>query len=414
MADDLTLRRRALERERSQFDPTSSDVEPDDPVRESWLRCVPRLSEAQDKAPLDEPDEANERWEASPIRRAWPELTDELRQIARDGDLVAAVTDETGRILWSWGGRWMRDRAEDVNFGLGGRWDESSAGTNAVGLALITGRPSTVFAIEHWCAAVHDWVCYSAPVRDQTGRQIGVIDLSTTWDHSNPLGLPTVTALARVVEQQTRLTRRSRPSRRIRTLGPAGRSGPAGLDLRVLGSGSAALDGLPVLLTQRQLEILTILACVGEASLGHLHGLLHGDRPTSPTTTKVEISQLRRIVGDVIASRPYRLTVPLRCDLATLIDRLDAGDVAGAAALYRGQLLDRSDAPYIVERRHHCDVALRTALLRSGTTAQLLAFADIHPYDTEILERAIAVAAPDDPLVPTATARLAVALDGLV
>ena len=33
---------------------------------------------------------------------------------------------------------------------------------------------------------------------DHTGRPIGVIDLSTTWDRSNPLGLPTVTALARV------------------------------------------------------------------------------------------------------------------------------------------------------------------------------------------------------------------------
>jgi hypothetical protein len=409
MDDDLTLRRRALERERSQFDPMSADVEPDDPVRGSWLRCVPRLSEEQDKAPLDRPDEANDRWDASPIRRAMPELAGELEQIARDGDLVAAVTDESGRILWSWGGRWMRDRAERVNFGLGGRWDERSVGTNAIALALITGRPSTVFAVEHWCAAVHEWVCYSAPVHDHTGRPIGVIDLSTTWDRSNPLGLPTVTALARVVENQTR------PTRWIRGLGPGGgRVGPVGLDLRVLGRGSAVLDGLPVLLTQRQLEILTILACVGEASLGHLHALLHGDRPTSPTTTKVEISQLRRVVGRIIGSRPYRLTVPVRCDLTDLFDHLDAGDVDRAAALYRGQLLDRSDAPFVVERRHQCDVALRTALLRSGTTDQLLGFADIHPYDVEVLERAIAVAAPDDPRLATATARLAVALDGLV
>jgi hypothetical protein len=403
MDDDLTLRRRALERERFEFDPTSSDVESDDPVRESWLRCVPRLPEDQSAAPLDEPDTAEERWDASPIRRAWPELTDELRQIARDGDLVAAVTDETGRILWSWGGRWMRDRAEQVNFGRGGRWDERSAGTNAVGLALITGRSSTVFAVEHWCAAVHDWVCYSAPVRDHTGRPVGVIDLSTTWDHANPLGLPTVNALARVVENQTR---------RIPTLGPA-LGGPAGLELRVLGRSSATLDGVPVLLTQRQIEILTILACVGEASLDRLHTLLHGDRPTSPTTTKVEISQLRRVVGNIIASRPYRLTTPARCDLTALFDLLDTGDVANAAALYRGQLLPRSDAPLIVERRHHCDVALRTALLRSGTTAQLLRFADVHAYDTEVLERAIAVAAPDEPLLPTTTARLAVALQGL-
>jgi hypothetical protein len=179
----------------------------------------------------------------------------------------------------------------------------------------------------------------------------------------------------------------------------------------VLGRGTATLDGIPVLLTQRQLEILTILACIGDATLGQLHALLHGDRPTSTTTTKVEISQLRRAVGHIIASRPYRLTVPARCDLVTLFEHLDSGDVAEAAALYRGQLLARSDAPFIVERRHHCDVALRTALLRSGTTAQLLAFADVHPYDTEVLERAIAVAGPDEPRVPTATARLAVALD---
>jgi hypothetical protein len=118
-------------------------------------------------------------------------------------------------------------------------------------------------------------------------------------------------------------------------------------------------------------------------------------------------------VGNIIASRPYRLTTPARCDLTALFDLLDTGDVANAAALYRGQLLPRSDAPLIVERRHHCDVALRTALLRSGTTAQLLRFADVHAYDTEVLERAIAVAAPDEPLLPTTTARLAVALQGL-
>jgi hypothetical protein len=299
----------------------------------------------------------------------------------------------------------MRDRAEQVNFGLGGRWDEQSVGTNAIALALISGRPSSVFAVEHWCAAVHDWVCYSAPIRDADGNPLGVIDLSTTWDHANPLGMPTITALARILEQQTRQV----PLTGVRAVGLAG--GPV-LRLRLLGRGEVTLGGVRLLLTPRQLEILTILALVRETSLSELHALLHGDRPVSTTTTKVEISQLRRVAGDnVIGSRPYRLMVPVECDLAVLLDYLDAGDVARATAMYRGRLLPQSDAPFIVERRHHCDVALRTALLRDGTTAQLLVFADVHAHDVEVLERAITVADPGDPVVASTTARLAVALD---
>ena len=68
-----------------------------------------------------------------------------------------------------------------------------------------------------------------------------------------------------------------------------------------------------------------------------------------------------------------------------------------------------SDAPLIVERRYHLDVALRTALLRSGSTAQLLRFAGVHTSDVEVLQRAVAVAVVDDPDLPAAVAALAVA-----
>jgi hypothetical protein len=118
------------------------------------------------------------------------------------------------------------------------------------------------------------------------------------------------------------------------------------------------------------------------------------------------------VLGGVIASRPYQLTVPVEIDLLDVLALLDRGDVTGATRLYRGQLLPRSDAPFVAERRYHCDVALRTALLRTGTTRDLLAYADVHPYDVEVLERALARAGTDDPQVPTVTARLAVALGG--
>jgi GAF domain-containing protein len=402
MDEHLVRRRRAIERERARFlvEPAGSAV--DGAVRDSWLRCAPALAESQAAAPLDEADTAAERWAASPIRRAFPGLTEQLGRAADDGDLVAGISDEAGRILWMCGGRTMRNRAESVNFAVGGRWDEPSVGTNAMGLALITGQPSTVFAGEHWCEAVDEWVCYSAPVRDAHGSLLGVIDLSSTWDRASPLGLTTVSALAQVVEQALRMPGGSGAS--------CAPSGDGGLVLHVLGRATATLDGAPVLLSLRQLEILTVLACIGEATLDELHGLLHGDRAVSLTTTKADVSRLRRTLGGVIASRPYRLTVPVEIDLLDVLDLLDAGDVGGAARLYRGQLLARSDAPFIVERRYHCDVALRTALLRTGTTRDLLAFADVHPFDVEVLERALARAGPDDPHVATATARLAVAL----
>ncbi|MEJ7582650.1 MAG: hypothetical protein WKF43_00930 [Acidimicrobiales bacterium] len=78
-----------------------------------------------------EPEEVEARWEASPIRRSSVEVEDQLERAAESGDLIAAITDDEGRILWSAGSRQMRRIAEGVGFVAGGRWDEPSAGTNA-------------------------------------------------------------------------------------------------------------------------------------------------------------------------------------------------------------------------------------------------------------------------------------------
>ena len=110
----------------------------------------------------------------------------------------------------------------------------------------------------------------------------------------------------------------------------------------------------------------------------------------------------------MIASRPYRFTVPVQCDLLDALGAIDRGDLATAIALYGGQLLAASEAPFVVERRFHLDVALRTALLRDGTVEQLVDFAAIHPFDLAVLERAGNMVGPQHPLVPHITA----ALDG--
>ena len=57
---------------------------------------------------------------------------------------------------------------------------------------------SMVFSAEHYASIVHNWGCRAAPVHDPiTGAQLGVIDLSTTWDRTDPIGLATARVMAR-------------------------------------------------------------------------------------------------------------------------------------------------------------------------------------------------------------------------
>src|SRR5918994_2664487 len=159
------------------------------------------VSPAVSHAPLADEGDTAEFWNHSPLQTAVARVQDELRRTAEDVDLVIAVTDEQTRILWTYGGRVMRRKAETVNFVPGGRWDEASVGTNALAIAMRTGDPSMVFSAEHYAPMVHNWVCWAAPVHDPvTGDQIGVIDLSTTWDRTHPIGLATARVMARLIE----------------------------------------------------------------------------------------------------------------------------------------------------------------------------------------------------------------------
>src|SRR5215470_17628156 len=202
-------------------------------IASSWARSARHVSPDVAQALLTGDDDTRAAWESSPLSAAVRCLEAQLRAAADDGDLVVVVTDPGARILWTHGGPAMRRNAEKVNFVPGGRWDEASVGTNALDLALRLDRTSTVYSAEHFSSCVHDWVCYAAPVHDpSSGQQLGVLDLSTTWDRAHPIGPAMAGALARLVEREVRPT--------------AARTPGAGLlDLRLLGAAGARLDGRP-------------------------------------------------------------------------------------------------------------------------------------------------------------------------
>ena len=283
----------------------------------------------------------------------------------------------------------MRRNAEKVNFVPGGRWDEASVGTNALDLALRLDRTATVYSAEHYSSCVHDWVCYAAPVHDpRTGQQLGVLDLSTTWDRAHPIGPATARALARLLEREARPASTQAPAGKAGAGPPGTRPGRGALDLRLLGRAGAWLNGRPLRATRRQTEILALLALSPEGlDLGELHARLYGDRPVSPGTLKAEMSQLRAVLGGRLTSRPYRIDLPVRCDVTDVLDRLRAGDVAGAAQRYGGELLPWSESPALIEYGNFVTVALRTALLSDPQPAAVLRYTETAPYDLELLER---------------------------
>jgi hypothetical protein len=391
---DLIERRRAIELERVGGPNPPAVVA--DGIRASWERCRTVVELDRPNVPVRDADVA-EAWDESPIRRLTPQILTQLVDNGRDAGMLTVVTDPAGQVLWGSAPLDLQKGAEGVGLVPGGRWDEPVAGTNGIAMALVTDGPAAVFATEHWCEPVREWVCYSAPVHTASGDVAAVIDLSTRWDRANPLALGTVGAMARLMELE------------LASATPVS----AGLDLRALGRGRVLLDGAPVALGPRQVELLVALAVLGTTTLDELHGLLFGDRPIAMATLRAEISHTRAALHGAIASRPYRLTVPVRVDALEVLDLVRAGDVAAAVARYDGQLLPFSEAPLVIERRYHLDVALRTALLRNGSTSELLRFAAVHPFDVEVLHRAIEVAPPGDPDLPAAVAALAVATSDL-
>ena len=404
-SEDLHTRRvdavRAWTRFVSQGDDAEDAVRPE--ILDSWqLSGVvsPRLTEA----PLADEGDTADFWRESPLQTAVARVQDELKRTAEDGDLVIAVTDEQTRILWTYGGRVMRRKAETVNFVPGGRWDEASVGTNALAIAGRTSAPSMVFSAEHYAEVVHNWVCWAAPVFDPaTGRPLGVIDLSTTWDRTHPIGLATARVMARLIEAAL-------PADRRTTLHGVSAPAAPGLTLTLLGTAEVWLDGQRLLLRRRQTEILALLALHPEGlSVEQLHSLLYGDSSVTTSTLKAEVSHLRSALTGQLSSRPYRLTLPVTTDIEEVQRQLRRGDVRAAVRAYGDDLLPGTDSPSLVQTGEYLAVSVREALLAHPDPDAVLRYSELAPYDTAVVEACLAALPVHHPVAPLLKGRLAAA-----
>lgn len=407
-ANELRTKRYDAVRAWTSFVEHGDDAEPlvRPEILTSWNRSEAAVSPDVTEAPLADESETRSIWRDSPLQVAVESVEAELRRTAEDGDLVVAVTDPQTRILWTYGGRVMRRKAETVNFVPGGRWDDQSVGTNALDLANRLDAPSMVFSAEHYASIVHNWVCWAAPVHDPvTGVELGVLDLSTTWDRTHPIGLATARVMARLIESAL-------PHSAIGA-GPGGLddTGDPGLVMTLLGTAETRLDGQRLLLNRRQTEVLALLAMHPEGlSLEQLHALVYGDQPVTFSTLKAEVSHLRSALGGQLSSRPYRLLMPVATDVDHVLGLLRRGQVAAAVEAYGGDLLPGTNSPALGELAEYVAVALREALIAHPDPDAVVRYSELAPYDAEVLEVCLAsLAGQRHAAVPLLKGRLAVA-----
>ncbi len=356
----LSERRKALESQWDKFVtgnpfPGNNFLRQD--IVSSWRRSASHITPLKTQAPTIDDSAINRRWQSSPLSQAVKREESNIIQLAREGQLVAAIADPQGQLMWTCPSSFMRKRAEAVNFVAGGCWNERSVGTNAVGLSLKLKQSVTVFSSEHYQPFVHDWVCYAAPiVHPQTGDCVGILDISTTWKSHTPLGQAAVTELARSIasclpDQQPL----------------------AELELYAMGQPRVMFRGKSLQLTRRQLEVLCLLALNPQGlNLESLHAAMYGDEPTSTNTLKAELSHLRRILQGQIGSRPYRLLGTVWADFIEIWQALNKQNCHKAISLYRGPLLSQSCSPELEEWRRCIDAVMGQTLNDCDDTVMLM------------------------------------------
>jgi hypothetical protein len=174
-----------------------------------------------------------------------------------------------------------------------------------------------------------------------------------------------------------------------------------------LGDGAAR----QVNLRMRHAEILTLLcASPGGLTSEQLSEGVYGD-PLRTGSIRVEISRLRKLLGDCLDTDHYRLR-SVSSDVAQVAGLLHRGRLREATARYDGPILPSSKAPGVAREREELEGWMRQSVLSSGDVEALWDWvsAPAHPTGAEDLpawQRLLANLPFQDPRRPRAAAHLA-------
>ena len=186
-------------------------------ILESWSRSLASgIDATAELAPIDESEDRLEeaKQKNADLRAAALRPFEKMGPLLAESDALLILTDADGLVLEQTGDLRTRRAARRIHLVRGGKWDESLIGTNGIGTAIRTGRPTVVHASEHFCQGIKTWTCAAAPVRDPVDQHIiGAVDLSGPPGIFRPHNVAMIAAVAREIEgalaerQETRRTR---------------------------------------------------------------------------------------------------------------------------------------------------------------------------------------------------------------
>lgn len=353
-------------------------------IEDSWKRMRTFGVDPESGPPprMTCPDELHRNRLSSPLAEVLPLIRGALMPVAEEAEHMMLVTDATGQVLWREGSRRIRSVGDRVGLVEGAYWNEGSTGTNAIGTALVVGRPVQVYSAEHYVRNLHMLTCACAPIRDpRDGHLLGAVDVTGPVSTVHPSTLALVSTVAKLAEahlqsiHHTHLERlrsvaapllaglsrpalvvdkagwtaaaahmepmrrvllpkhREGPTAWIPTLGtcaleplpggwlvrprPGEEASPSLVTLDLLGSVPELTVAGPSgewvhRLSPRHAELLLLLASDTQGRTGQqLSRAVFGGSGRT-VTVRAELSRLRRHLGGLIESRPYRFSEDVR------------------------------------------------------------------------------------------------------
>ncbi|MEB9612509.1 sigma-54-dependent Fis family transcriptional regulator [Bacillus cereus] len=174
-------------------------------ISESWHRCKqanvnPHMNKGQKVLSSNIFREQKKKSEIF-LDIALPQIQN-MRKTIDELQMMALLIDPDGYVLSLSGNKQTLKRAKHINFIEGVKWTEAAVGTNAIGTALEIEEAIMISGTEHYSVVSHSWSCAAAPIHNDDGKLIGVLDFSCPIEFSHPYMLGMVTSIAHAIERE--------------------------------------------------------------------------------------------------------------------------------------------------------------------------------------------------------------------
>ncbi|MDA2093415.1 MULTISPECIES: sigma-54-dependent Fis family transcriptional regulator [Bacillus] len=174
-------------------------------ISESWHRCKqanvnPHMNKGQKVLSSHIFREQKKKSEIF-LDIALPQIQN-MRKTIDELQMMALLIDPDGYVLSLSGNKQTLKRAKHINFIEGVKWTEAAVGTNAIGTALEIEEAIMISGTEHYSVVSHSWSCAAAPIHNDDGKLIGILDFSCPIEFSHPYMLGMVTSIAHAIERE--------------------------------------------------------------------------------------------------------------------------------------------------------------------------------------------------------------------